>query len=190
VAEFDPVAGRHRAALLVHHDDMRRLNCIAVEVAKAFSSGFASCMSRRRSRPAVPLSTLPPREAGGHVRKDGAGIAQGFADDHDGRMRHILHSMVVDGHARQVVQAYLRAMRAGENAEQTAVNLIGKLRPGLTLAEPAEMLERLLAWIAAEHGEWWHKALARRRPSLSVVTCDCLLSPRSARGRGRRKASP
>ena len=76
-----------------------------------------------------------------------------MTDDHDAWMRHILHSMIVDGHARQVVQAYLKVMRAGGNAEQAAANLIGKLRPGLTLAEPAEMLERLLAWVAAEHGE-------------------------------------
>lgn len=87
-----------------------------------------------------------------------------MTDDHDAWMRHILHSMIQDGHARQVVQTYLRAMRADENAEQTAVNLIGRLRPGLTLAEPAEMLERLLAWIAAEHGEWWRKALHRPPP--------------------------
>ena len=26
------------------------------------------------------------------------------------------------------------------------------------------MLERLLAWIAAEHGEWWRKALTRPPP--------------------------
>jgi len=87
-----------------------------------------------------------------------------MTDDHDAWMRHIMHSMVIDGHARQVVQVYLRAMRAGENAEQAAVNLITELRPGLTLAEPDEMLERLLAWVAAEHGEWWRKALHRPPP--------------------------
>jgi hypothetical protein len=87
-----------------------------------------------------------------------------MTDDSDAWMSHILHSMIVDGSARQVVQAYLKAMRSGENAEQTAVNLIGKLRPGLTLAEPAEMLQRLLAWIAAEHGDWWRKALVRPPP--------------------------
>lgn len=72
--------------------------------------------------------------------------------------------MIVDGDARRVVQAYLRAMRAGENADQVAVTLIAGLRPGLTLAEPAEMLERMLAWIAAEHGEWWRRALQRPPP--------------------------
>lgn len=100
-------------------------------------------------------------QPGKHARPSQGQSGRPMTDDHDTWMRHILHSMIVDGHARQVVQNYLRAMRAGENAEQAAVNLITKLRPGLTLAEPAEMLERLLAWVAAEHGEWWRKALAR-----------------------------
>lgn len=59
-------------------------------------------------------------------------------------------------------------LRAGENADQAAVNLIGRLRPGLTLGESAEMLERLLAWVAAEHGEWWRKALMRPPPLHSL----------------------
>jgi hypothetical protein len=125
-------------------------------------------MSRRRSRHHVPLPQPRSAEPGEHAGnvgepniRDGAALGQGYRDDPDARMRHILHSMIVDGHARRVVQAYLRAMRAGENAEQTAVTLIAKLRPGLTLAQPAEMLERLLAWVAAEHGDWWRKALAR-----------------------------
>lgn len=87
-----------------------------------------------------------------------------MTDDHDSWMSHVLHSMIVDGDARQVIQAYLRAMRAGENAGQIAVTLIARLRPGLTLAQPAEMLERLLAWVAAEHGTWWRTALHRPPP--------------------------
>lgn len=55
-------------------------------------------------------------------------------------------------------------MRASENAEQVAVALIARLRPGLTLARPAEMLERLLASVAAEHGKWWRRALTRPPP--------------------------
>lgn len=125
-----------------------------------------------RSRP-PPHRTSPV--AGERVRKrskpsisDGSHLATGYRDDPDARMRHILHSMVVDGHARQVVQQYLKAMRAGENADQIAVTLIAKLRPGLTLAEPADMLERLLAWVAAEHGAWWRKALLRPPPLHSL----------------------
>lgn len=133
-------------------------------VAKTFLPVFPARMSRRRNRHPGPSPQPPPAHPGEQARHVQGHSGRPMTDNHDVWMTHILYSMVADGHARQVVQVYLRAMRAGENAEQVAVNLISKLRPGLTLAEPAEMLERLLAWVAAEHGQWWRKALLRPPP--------------------------
>lgn len=87
-------------------------------------------------------------------------------------MRHIMESMIGSRHsdARAVVQVYLRATRAGLDAERAAVAEIARRRKGLTLDEPRQMLGMLLAWIEENHGEWWGQALAQppRLDGLSV----------------------
>jgi len=76
-------------------------------------------------------------------------------------LEHAVATMLRDGTARRVVQAYLLALGNGQDAERAAVRIIGERHPSLTLGEPVQALQAILTWTETHHGEWWRAALRR-----------------------------
>jgi len=74
---------------------------------------------------------------------------------------HAVRTMIADGTARRVVQAYLLALANAQDAERAAVRIIAQSQPSLTLGEPGQALQAIIAWTEAQHGQWWRAALAR-----------------------------